>query len=415
MTTRTLSALAVLFVIGLAGARPGLVAAQTAGRAEGASTGTAASAATAAPASGAPAPSAPAPAPASAHAPAPAPASAPAGTAAPRPALSVTITRAERAQWPIRMSANGSIAAWQEAVIGAEIGGLRLSDVRAAVGDVVRRGQVLAELSSETIEAELAQVRAALAEADATLADARANAERAQQVAGTGALSAQQIAQYQTAEKTAQARVQSVRAQLAAVQLRLKFTRVVASDDGVISSRTATLGAVVSPGQELFRLIRRNRLEWRAEVTSSELARIKPGTPVLVTAEGAGAAAGTVRVLGPTVDPQSRNALVYVDLPDAARRGLRPGMFARGAFGLGEQAALSLPQEAVALRDGFAYVFRVAEPAAEQTRVSRAKVQLGRRADNRVEILSGLNAEDTVVSAGAAFLADGDVVRVVRR
>ena len=202
---------------------------------------------------------------------------------------------------------------------------------------------------------------------------------------------------------------------LAAVQLRLKFTRVVASDDGVISSRTATLGAVVSPGQELFRLIRRNRLEWRAEVTSSELARLRPGTPVLVTAEGAGAAAGTVRVLGPTVDPQSRNALVYVDLPDAARRGLRPGMFARGAFGLGEQAALSLPQEAVALRDGFAYVFRVAEPAAEQTRVSRAKVQLGRRADNRVEILSGLNAEDTVVSAGAAFLADGDVVRVVRR
>ena len=338
-----------------------------------------------------------------------------AGAPAPRPALSVTLTRAERAQWPLRMSANGSIAAWQEAIIGAEIGGLRLTEVRAAVGDVVRRGQVLAVLSAETLEAEQAQVRAALAEAEATLADARANAERAQQVAGTGALSVQQIAQYQTAEKTAQARLQSVRAQLAAVQLRLRFTRVLASDDGVISARAATLGAVVAPGQELFRLIRRNRLEWRAEVTASELGRLKPGTPVLVTAEGAGTAAGTVRVLGPPVDPQRRTALVYVALPDAARRGLRPGMFARGEFGLGEQAALSLPQEAVALRDGFAYVFRVAPTEGDQARVSRVKVQLGRRAENRVEIVSGLKADDTVVAAGAAFLADGDVVRVVRR
>jgi RND family efflux transporter MFP subunit len=224
-----------------------------------------------------------------------------------------------------------------------------------------------------------------------------------------------QIAQYQTAEKTAQARVQSARAQLAALRLRLKFTQVTASDDGVISSRTATLGAVVPQGQELFRLIRRNRLEWRAEVTTSELGRLKVGQPATVTVEGAGRVAGTVRVLGPTVDAQTRNALVYVDLPDAAGQGLRPGMFARGEFVLGDSAALTLPQESIALRDGFAYVFRVGTLEEERARVSRVKVQTGRRVGNRVEIVSGLSAADAVVAAGAAFLADGDTVRVVPR
>ena len=332
-----------------------------------------------------------------------------------RPALTVTLARAESARLPMRLLANGTVAAWQEAIIGAEVGGLRLAEVRAAVGDVVRRGQVLAVFSAETVEAELAQGRAALAEAEATLADAQANAERAQQVVGTGVLSALQIAQYQTAEKTAQARVQSARAQLAALRLRLKFTQVTASDDGVISSRTATLGAVVPQGQELFRLIRRNRLEWRAEVTASELGRLKVGNPVTVTVEGAGRVAGTVRVLGPTVDAQTRNALVYVDLPDAARQGLRPGMFARGEFGLGDSTALTLPQESIALRDGFAYVFRVGTLDGDRARVSRVKVQTGRRVGNRVEILAGLSAADAVVAAGASFLADGDTVRVVPR
>ena len=74
-----------------------------------------------------------------------------------RPALTVTLARAESARLPMRLLANGTVAAWQEAIIGAEVGGLRLAEVRAAVGDVVRRGQVLAVFSAETVEAELAQ------------------------------------------------------------------------------------------------------------------------------------------------------------------------------------------------------------------------------------------------------------------
>ncbi|MFN0163640.1 MAG: efflux RND transporter periplasmic adaptor subunit [Burkholderiales bacterium] len=331
-----------------------------------------------------------------------------------KPALTVTLVQPVSRDLPVRLAANGSIAAWQEAILGAEANGLRLLEVRAQVGDAVRRGQVLAVFASETIAADLAQARAVLAEAEAAYADARQNAERAQSIAGSGALSAQQVAQYATGEKTGFARVESARAQLAAQQLRMNHTQVRASDDGVISVRSATVGAVVPQGQELFRLIRKARLEWRGEVTAGELSRLKPGVGVGVSATGLAAIEGRVRVIAPTVDPVTRNALVYVDLPDAARKGYRPGMFARGEFTLGATGALTLPQDAVVMRDGFAWVYRAGAADAGGTRVARIKVELGRRVDDRIEVLAGLKPEDRVVAAGAAFLADGDLVKVAR-
>ena len=173
----------------------------------------------------------------------------PAAPAKGKPALSVTLTQPGSIEFAVRVAANGNIAAWQEAVIGAEIGGLRLAEVRADVGDTVKRDQVLAVFALESVEADLAQARAALAEAEAAAADATSNASRAREVQTSGALSAQQVTQYLTAEKTANARVASARAALDQQLLRQRHTRVVASDDGIVSSRSATLGAVVGQGQ----------------------------------------------------------------------------------------------------------------------------------------------------------------------
>ena len=324
----------------------------------------------------------------------------------PRPALTVSTAQPQRAAMPLRLAANGNVAAWQEASIGTESNGLRLTDVRVNVGDVVKAGQVLATFSAETVQADVAQMRASLLEAQANAAEAAANAERARTLQATGALSQQQIQQYTTAEKTAQARVEAAKATLNAQQLRLKHTQVVAPDSGVISARTATVGAVVGAGTELFRMVRKGRLEWRAEVTSTELRRIAPGAKVSVTAASGATAEGTVRMVAPTVDPQTRNALVYVDLP--ANSDFRAGMFARGDFALGQSEALTVPQEALVARDGFFYVFVVGP----DQRVQQRKVQTGRRVADRVEVLSGLDSNATVAVRGAGFLNDGDLVRV---
>lgn len=336
---------------------------------------------------------------------------APQPKAAVRPALTVTTVLPQRMNLTVSLSANGNIAAWQEASVGAEAAGLRVRQVHANVGDRVRKGQLLATLAGDTLQAEVAQSRASLAEAEAAAADASNNAQRARTLQGTGALSAAQINQYLTAEETARARVEAARALLQARQVRLDQAHVYAPDSGIISARAATVGAVVAGGAELFRLIRQGRLEWRAEVTSAELGRITTGTTAQVTAASGARLAGRVRTIGPTVDPQTRSALVYVDLtPLPGMNGnARAGMFARGEFDLGASPALTVPQASVVVRDGFSYVYRL-NP---DNRVSQVKVQTGRLAGDRLEILGGLADDARIVAAGAGFLNDGDVVRVV--
>ncbi|RCW65621.1 efflux RND transporter periplasmic adaptor subunit [Pseudorhodoferax soli] len=330
--------------------------------------------------------------------------------AQPRPALTVRVAVPEPAELAITLPANGNIAAWQEASVGSESAGLRLAEVRVNVGDRVRRGQVLARFAPETIDADVAQAKAALAEARATAADAAGNAARARTLEKTGALSQQQITQYQTAEQTAKARVEAAEAMLAAQQVRGRNTQVLAPDDGVISARSATVGSVVGSGTELFRLIRQGRLEWRAEVGAAELGRVAVGMPVRVTAPGGAEVQGKVRSIAPTVDAQTRNGLVYVDIPSVqADKGFKAGMFARGEFALGRSAAQTVPQAAVVPRDGFNTVMVLQE----DSRVQMRKVQAGRRIGERIEITGALPAGARVVTEGAGFLNDGDLVRVV--
>jgi HlyD family secretion protein len=334
----------------------------------------------------------------------------PAGAAsAPKPALTVTATAPQTGRWPMTVSANGNISAWQEAVISAEAQGLRLTEVRAQVGDRVKRGQVLALLSADTLAADAAALRAGLAEAEANQAEAAANAERARQLQTSGAISAQQISQYVTAEATAKARAASAKAQLNAAQVRLSQTRIVSPDDGVISMRGATVGAVAQPGQELFRLIRKERLEWRADVAATDLARIQPGQKVQVAAAGASAVTGTVRTVAPAVDAATRNGVVYVDLTQPGTA--KAGMFARGDFAVGEREGVTLPQSAVVLRDGFHWVFVIGAG----NKVQQLKITVGSRVADRIEITGGLPKDARVVAQGAGFLADGDVVRIAEK
>lgn len=330
-----------------------------------------------------------------------------AAPAAVKAALTVTAVQPSNGSLALKLAANGNVAAWQEASIGAEASGLRLTQVLVNVGDTVKKGQLLATFAGDAVQADVAQAKASLMEAQANALDAAANAERARTLQNTGALSTQQINQYLTAEKTAAARVQAAQATLSAQGVRTQNTQVRAPDNGVISARGATVGAVVGAGAELFRMIRGGRLEWRAEVTSNEIASIKPGAKAMVTAASGAKVEGTVRTIAPTVDAATRNALVYVDLP--ANAGVKAGMFAKGEFALGTANALTLPQQALVLRDGFTYAMRVEA----NNKVSQVKLETGRRVGDAVEIKQGAKTSDRFVASGASFLADGDTVKIV--
>lgn len=327
-----------------------------------------------------------------------------------KPALSVQVITPQKSVWSRRTPAVGTVAAWAEQQVSAETGGLVLVEVRAQVGDVVKRGQLLARLQDLGVSADLAQARAALAEAEAANELAQADAQRARQIEAEGGegLSRQALQQYQAQARSAAARLLSAQARVKSEELRLSQTRIVANDDGVISAKTAVEGAVAQPGQELFRLIRQQRLEWRAELPADLLSQLKPGARAQVQLPGrAEPVEVRLRTVAPTVDPQSRMGLAYADLPPGT--GLRAGSFLQGSFEQGTGEALHVPQSAVQLREGFAYVFKVAADG----RVQQVKVSLGRRQADRVEVLQGLDPAARLVAAGVGFLSDGDRVQVV--
>ena len=329
------------------------------------------------------------------------------GAKPPAAGMAVSVTKPRSEQFARTVVATGSVYAWQEAVIGPEVGGYRVAEVRVDVGDKVRKGQALVRLADEMAAAEVASKRAAKAQADAQLITASSNLRRAESLDGSGAVSAQERERLKSEDLAARARVEAASSDLTAAELKLKYTRVVAPDDGVVTSRSVVVGQIAQAGGEMLRLLRQGRVEWRAEVPEARMRDVKAGQAARVTTADGVELVGTVRTVAPTVQSGTRTGLVYVDLPKP--EGARPGMFARGEIEISKSNAATLPLASVIVRDGFSYVFVVNDKQG----VERRRVQTGTVRNGRIEVLSGLVASDRVVNRGAGFLKDGDSIRVV--
>lgn len=310
---------------------------------------------------------------------------------APAEAAPVALVKPKVEHWPDQIEATGYIMPWQESHIGTEVGGLRLVSVLVNVGDVVKKGQVLARLNPSTVETELEAANAQLAEAKAALAQAEATLERANRLAPSGGVSRQELTLYETQKFTAEARLQAAQAQVKKQRLKLDFATLVAPDDGVISSRSAAEGAIVHAGSELFRLIRQGRLEWRAEVEGETLLRLSPGQEVTVKSPLGPEVKGRVRQVSPTIDLTTRNGLAYVDLP--AEANLKAGLRVSGTLTMGRRKVLVLPAAAVLRQEGGARVFKVTPDG----RIQAVEVKTGRERDGWVEITAGVDEQSQVV------------------
>jgi RND family efflux transporter MFP subunit len=321
-------------------------------------------------------------------------------------ALTVSAAKPQTKDWAKVIPASGWLTAWQEAVVASETSGLRVTDVLVDVGSVVSKGQTLATLSQDSVLADLHKQEAAVDIAKANLAEAKANADRARKVSGAGAISDQQANQYLITEQTTTATLASEQAALESEKIKLKQTTIVAADDGIVSSRSATLGTVVSSGTELFRLIRQQRIEWQAEVAAQYLPQIKQGLSAVISGPDNERIEGKVRLVAPTVSTSTGRVIVYVELPALATP--RVGLYASGAISLGVTTALTVPETALVFRDGINYLFTVNA----NNHVTRVRVDVGRRLDGLVEITSGLAADAQVVVAGGAFLSDNAVVKL---
>ena len=329
------------------------------------------------------------------------------GPVAPAAAQAVTTKTLETLQIARGVTANGTVYAWQEIIVGPEVGGYLVAAVNVEVGDHVRKGQELVRLAEDLLAADVASKRANLEQAQASLENAESAYRRANSLSGSGALSQSDVDKLRAEELAARARVEVSKAELQASDLRLRHTHVTASDDGVISARSVNVGQVAQVGGEMLRLLRKGRVEWRAEIPESRIREIRVGQNVkLTTADGA-QLDGKVRAIAPTVESNTRAALVYVDIPSTG--AARPGMFARGEILLGQASASMTPLSSVVTQDGYTYVFVVNE----QQLVVRRRVETGAVHDNQIEIVAGVEPGERIVDKGAGFLKDGDHVRVV--
>jgi RND family efflux transporter MFP subunit len=320
--------------------------------------------------------------------------------------MTVTATPLERVELTRTIAMNGSVHAWQDVIISSEVGGYRVAEVFVDVGDRVRKGQRLVSLSTALLEAEVATKQATLRQREAELMNAQSALERGQALGERNLLSKADLDRLLSEQLASQSRLEAARADLETSRLRLKFTDVVAPDDGVITSRTVTVGQTAQAGNEMLRMLRNGRVEWRGEAPETRLEDLAPGQGVsIMTADGT-PFHGTIRVVAPTISANDRTAIVYVDLPADDR--LRPGMFARGEIAVGTGPAYMVPLESVVSSDGYSYVFVLSE----DNLVARRRIETGAVHGDVIEVVSGAEAGELVVVKGAGFLKDGDRVSV---
>jgi HlyD family secretion protein len=322
-------------------------------------------------------------------------------------ALPVTTAAALQAQRPAILAASGAIAAWEEVSISARTTGLPLVEVTVRVGDHVKKGQLLARFDEAPVLTEIAQARAAVLQAEASAKESAANSDRALALEGKGAMSKTEIQQLTTRASVAEGQLAQAKAARAAVELRLAYTRVIAPDSGVVSTRTAMLGEVPQLGSELFRMIAQDRLEWRAELTSPQLSQVKPGLPVNIELPDGHTLGGRVREISPTVDGATRLGLVYADLDRSD--ATRVNMYVKGKIELDPRRVVLVPAESIVTRDGRSYAATL-----DGSRAKLLPVTLGLRGPETIEVLTGLSPGATVLVRGAGFVSDGTQVQVAR-
>lgn len=323
----------------------------------------------------------------------------------------VRMANAEVKTLPQILLVNGAILPWQEAMVSARLSGVPLEEVRAAEGDVVKRGAILARFDDRLLVADKDKANSAEIQARLNWQQAEAEWKRNLALKEAGVISVQKMSQLETQTQLAQAQWQSAKAALRQAEIRLQDAIVVAPDDGVITARSAQIGWVPVNGAELFRLIRKQRLEWRAEWTASQMALLKIGMEARVELADGSIVNGKIRQLSASLDTQNRLGIAYVDLLGVSRA--KAGMYVSGQIHLEQSRALMVPAMSVVLRDGRHRVFVVeATDGKNSYRVRQVTVKTGRREAHLLEVV-GLKEHEQVVTEGAGFLADGDRVQVV--
>ena len=319
------------------------------------------------------------------------------------------------AAMPEMLEVVGSVRARTSAVVSSRIPG-SISVLRVREGDRVRKGQLLAQLDAPENQATAAVAVAGIDEARRGLEEAVSRRKladstfaRYQNLFKEEAISRQEFDVRQTEKDMAAQGVARAEARLKQAQEGSKaaatmsdYTRIIAPISGIITSKPADLGATVFPGQPLMSIEDEGSYQLELALPESVATRVRPGSPLQVTLDAIGSTfAARIAEIVPTADPGSRTFAAKIDLN---QKGLKSGMFGRGAINLGTTViGITVPIQAVINRGAMAVVWTLDKENIARMRI----VKLGRQTGERVEILAGLTDADRVVVTGAEKVTEG--------
>ena len=350
-------------------------------------------------------------------------------------APSVTVVAAATGSIAETAVLTGTLVPREEVVVSPQSDGLAIVEILAEEGDTVAAGQVLARLSREALTASVAQNAAQVSRAEAAVAQARSLTgevqairqqtdlalARTRDLLSNGNASREIFEQRSAAATTAAARVDSAAnairaaeadrayalAQRQELMVRLARTELRAPVAGLVSRRTARMGAVVGgAGEPLFRIIEGGSVELEADVPETQLARLRPGQPARLDTAG-GVRAGRVRLVSPEVSRITRLGRVRVEVTDG--QPLVIGSFARAAVEVARRDGVLAPLSAILFQPDGA-IIQVVRDGVVDTR----RVEVGLRNGQQAEITAGLQSGDEVVSVSGTFIRGGDRVVAVR-
>ena len=301
--------------------------------------------------------------------------------------------------------ASGTVSAWEEVPVGAETGGLTAVGVYVDEGSYVRQGQTLVKLNDALLQAQLRQQQAGVQTAEANAARDDAALARAQELKTRGFLSQASLDTALANQRASAANLASAQASLSETRTRLAQSEIKAPVSGLIISRSVTKGQIVAAGTELFRMVREGRLELDAQVPETDLPALRAGQTATITSNEGVATSGTIRIVTPEVDAQTRLGLARITLSPGS--GLKPGMFARASITAGAQPTTVVPTAAVLYRNNKSGVFVLDTQNAAHFR----PVTVLSRRDDQTSV-SGVEAGVRVVVQGAGFLNEGDKVTI---
>lgn len=335
-----------------------------------------------------------------------------------------------------RVIATGTIRPVDEIYIQPQVEGLSIDKLNVDIGDEVEANAVLAVLSTDSLtleksrlEANRAKAEAAVAQYQAQVIEAQANVddtirqrERSARLGKSGSGSVSQVEQTAAAAEVAEARLNAARqnvtvgqadikvvdAQIQDVDLRLARTGVKTPVAGIISAKNARVGSIASgSGEPLFTVIKDGAIELIADLSETDIQKIKIGQKAVLTVAGGNKKIdGSVRLVSPTVDASTRLGSVHIVVDSES--GARSGMYASAEIVVTQTEGLALPLSAVTANQTGSTARKV-----EGDVVKQVKIETGIQDGGFVQILSGLTAGDLVVEKAGAFVRDGDRIAPV--